>query len=214
MKKCLTLICLICLFCTFKIPANACWAWGFENVHELINGKPSENAPGAVLILTGTVIDAELTHISGQPVTLTSVKITELIKGNVSTDSIITAISTGHDWSLTDPDEPAVSSSVDGPFLTLGQDYLLFLWESHHGENNYGFAGANRGAFIIDGEQVINGEYMEMATLDAVRAAAERGDVNPVTGVAFGAGLSLIAGTAAVVLLITKKGNKHEREGN
>ncbi|MCL2638009.1 MAG: hypothetical protein FWD48_06505 [Oscillospiraceae bacterium] len=196
MKKALALICIISIFCTLAIPAYACWAWGFESVDELINGKESENAPGADIIITGIVIAAEHTELARtpslefmSPVTVASVRVTEVIKGDVSVGDIIKTVSTGYDWSLVELNEGDIitESSVDGPFLSLEQDFLLFLWESAYGENNhgnYGFSGANQGAFILSGERVEYGEYMGINSLDSVRSAARRSnDSNPTTGV-------------------------------
>ncbi|MCL2697052.1 MAG: hypothetical protein FWE74_03095 [Oscillospiraceae bacterium] len=215
MKKVLALICIISIFCTLIIPANACWAWGFESLDELINGKKSEDAPGADIIITGIVIDAELTEltwnsypeIAPQSVTLASVRVTEVIKGDVSVGDIIKTVSTGYDWSLVElnEDDIIMESSVDGPFLSLEQDYLLFLWESDRGENNYGFSGANQGAFILDGENIEHAEHMGISSLDTVRRAVAKGnDSNPTTGVMI-ITIPLIIAGSAVIWIFRKK---------
>lgn len=223
-RKISALICIMSMIYALTIPANACWAWGFEDVGELIHGKESQDAPGADIIITGTVVDIEAVFLArtsehqsfSQPVTITSVQVTEVIKGNVSAGDIIKTTSTGHDPIYAVPDEEGnmVASSVDGPFLTMNQDYLLFLWESERDENIYRFGGANQGAFAVDGAgNITGGGHMGMASLGIVRELvlsqpipAEPiiiNEANPRTGVMFSAvtvffaaGMMIIAKTA------------------
>jgi len=210
-KKVLMLILIAGLIFALTIPASACWAWGYDDVNELIHGKvidspESEYAPGAAIIIVGTVIDAELRgsheNRDDHAVTIAHIKVTEVLKGDISVDDIISTVSSGHDYSLA-INRSGTSSSTDGPFLSINKDYLLFLWESGYDGDYFGFAGANQGAFQLDEkENIMYGEHMGIETLDTVRDLVER-ESNPPTGVVLG--VSAVFITGAMVLASKKR---------
>ena len=193
--------------------AGACWGWSYENFTELIWGKPEiEEAIGADIIITGKTIDEGFFVFgnSGQ-YTLTYVVVTEVIKGNdaVQVNDVIEVRSTGHRIPQPNSEGVIASSSIDGPFLDLEQDYLLFLWKSDE-ENRYRFRGANQGVFNNNDSSIANIREIIAAgrpepTPLVTTPEPVTGDGNPPTSVTLAIIPTLLAGSVALLSIKHRK---------
>jgi hypothetical protein len=226
MKK-LTAIIITAIMLTTTV--DACAAWTFEDVREMIWGVKSGESPsgryipgddvrGADIIIIGVVTDIEelsrqivndyFTRIDGE--TIYSIKITEVIKGDIQINETITVRTEGHKK----PQNGVSMTSVDGPFLDLEQDYLLFLWKSNQAENRYSFNGASEGEGVFELEkngylflhewQITRYGFSSLAELREIIAAGRPepvtgNDDNPPTSVTLAIIPTLLAGSVAVI---------------
>ena len=176
-RKILALICVAAMFCTLALSVatvSADWR-EYENINDIVDS--------AALVIVGNAVNEDITYFerdsgSPMPVTITSVEITEVIHGNARVGDVIDVIVMGHADPQPNEDGETSQSSIDGPFMEIGGNYLLFLvaW----GETDYfQYINPSQGRFVIDSEGNI-AENQFVASLDELRALIA-GDPEPVT---------------------------------
>ena len=175
-KRLLSLICAVSIF-YLSISSVGAVTWiHFENLNELLNGN-EYNIPGAELIIIGNVVDETVTFIEegfSRPslYTITSVRITEVISGRVKIGETIKVRNIGAANPQPVPGEDGIFTIVvgAGPFLKVGQNYLLFLRKvENYNSMYYMNPNPGQGSYRINTRGNIGANPM-ISSLDVLRA--------------------------------------------
>ena len=179
MEKIIALICVVGMLCTLSLSVFACGP-DFDSLDEIINGSDKLSVKVAVII-TGVAIEKELIFrefcIYERPATITTIRTTNVLLGNVMVDESIELIAWGHS------DYPS-NGTDEGPHLDVGQEYLFFLHEVGYSSFPFGddiegrysiwhsnliYGVDNNGNIINTGNMIIDHNPFKIDTVDMIR---------------------------------------------
>jgi len=181
----------------------------YDDINQMVygggeGGIDGSGLRGASLIVIGTVVSEEIIYDESEMTddspyreafTLSSIKITEVIFGKERANTINVGAN-----GMEDPPSDVADSTADGPFLDVGTEYLLFLWENT-GENwgniedDYYLVMQYQGYHTIDDNgRIIAGWHNVdgLETLDGLRELIAAGNTEPYSNPNSGISISLL----------------------
>ena len=170
MKKLTALICTAGMLCAIILSVQATW-YPYGSIDELIHGN--EYMPEkTILIVTGIATKQVETdiymHPAGTillPATITTIKVTEVLYGNVMSESI--EVATIGNTLPTELGGPGMVPGTSGPSLEIGQEYLFFLFEPVWGR--YLIGHPQRSYAIDSAGNIIGEDLLGVISVDNIK---------------------------------------------